>query len=63
MTDALTELKARLVEVTRRFENAGDLQEKALLGADVRELERLVEIAAAGDPESPRVLIPRTTEQ
>jgi hypothetical protein len=45
-----TELKKRLVEATRLFESAGDIEEKALLGADVRELERLVEIAADQDP-------------
>ncbi|MDB5505302.1 MAG: hypothetical protein JWR89_5204, partial [Tardiphaga sp.] len=54
MTGDRTELKKRLVEATRLFESAGDVEEKALLGSDVRELERLVEIAADQDPGSPR---------
>lgn len=40
------DLKRRLVEATRLFEIAEDIQEKATLGTDVRELERLAEIAA-----------------
>lgn len=54
MTDALTELRTRLVEATRRFESAGDIEEKALLGADVRELERQVEIAKGPNTDPPR---------
>jgi hypothetical protein len=42
----LLDLKRRLIEATRQFNTASDVDEKAWLGADVRELERLVEIAA-----------------
>jgi hypothetical protein len=42
----LLDLKRQLLEVTRQFDPASNVEEKALLGADVRELERLVEIAA-----------------
>jgi hypothetical protein len=44
--DDLLDLKRRLIEATRQFDTASDVEEKALLGADVRELERLVEIAS-----------------
>jgi hypothetical protein len=44
--DDLLDLKRRLLEATRQFDTSSDVEEKALLGADVRELERLVEIAA-----------------
>jgi hypothetical protein len=37
-------LKRELAETTRRFETAADIEENALLGADVREPERFVEI-------------------
>jgi hypothetical protein len=58
MTGDRTELKARLVEATRRFENAGDLEEKALLGADVREIEKLVEMASDEEPDAKSVSVP-----
>lgn len=46
LADGWLDLRRRLAEATDRFEAAGDNPEKTLLGADVRELERLVEIAA-----------------
>jgi hypothetical protein len=53
MSDDHDNLKRKLVEETRRFEQETDVEEKDLLGADVRELERLVEIEADKDPDSP----------
>jgi hypothetical protein len=58
MNDDLAELKRRLVEATRRFEQASSIEEKGLLGADVQDLERQVEIAKDGAAEQRRVLIP-----
>jgi hypothetical protein len=54
MTGDRTELKRKLVEMTRRFERATDADAKDLLGGDVRELERQVEIAADQDPDLPK---------
>lgn len=53
MTEAWQTLKDRLDDATARWKRADDPEEKGLLGADVRELERLLEIAAE-DPDSPR---------
>jgi hypothetical protein len=52
MAGKLLDLKRKLAEATRRFEQSGDTEEKALLGADVRELEKQVEIAANQEPDA-----------
>jgi hypothetical protein len=54
MADARDELKQQLSETTERWKIAQDPEAKDLLGADVRELERLIEIAAEQDPDLPR---------
>jgi hypothetical protein len=54
MTEDWYTLKERLDDTTERWKRADDPEAKDLLGADVRELEWLVEIAAERDPDSPR---------
>lgn len=54
MTEDWHTLKQRLDEKTERWKRTDDPEAKELLGADVRELERLVEIAAAQDPDVPK---------
>ena len=49
-----SELKRKLDEATARHKRTTDPEEKHLLGADVRELERLVEIASEEPPDPPR---------
>lgn len=56
MADNWLELKGKLFDATRRFEQAG-IEEKTFLGADVRELEKLVELASEEDPDPPRKLL------
>lgn len=48
------ELKRKLDEATARHKRTTDPEERHLLGADVRELERLVEIASEEAPDRPR---------
>jgi hypothetical protein len=48
------ELKRKLEEATERRRLATNPEERDLLGRDVRELERLVEIAATQDPDMPQ---------
>jgi hypothetical protein len=48
------ELKRKLDEATALHKRTTDPEEKHLLGADVRELERLVEIASEEAPDLPR---------
>jgi hypothetical protein len=50
MTREWKELKQRLEEATDRLERATDPEAKSMLGERVRELERLVELAAEADP-------------
>ncbi len=55
------ELKRKLVEATRRFKQSDDIEEKAMLGADVRELEKSVENASDEGVDPPRKLIRSNT--
>jgi len=48
------ELKHKLNEVTDRHKRTTEPEEKHLLGTDVRELERHVEIASEEAPDPPR---------
>jgi hypothetical protein len=52
MNEHWQNLKKQLDETTERWKRAADPETKDLLGGDVRELERLIEIAAAQDTEA-----------
>jgi hypothetical protein len=53
MTSDWQALKQRLDEATDRLKRAADPETKAIMGERVRELERLVELAAEADPAAP----------
>lgn len=53
MTGDWKALRQRLDEATDRWKRSDDPEAKVMHGADVRELERLVEIAADQDPDAP----------